>query len=140
MILPPIRTMYSCWRHFGRDCSIAPVMTVGTDKWKAISCRDAGGEQGDDNSPHEPMAQPSPKRASPLTDPILGDAARPGDLEHAGTVAITGIGPKRMVAYREAVAGVIDDPSSATPSEYACMLCPVAADRRISEVVFRASV
>lgn len=62
---------------------------------------------------------------------------RPGDAGRAGEVATTGIGPDLMQACRDAVTGMIDHLSrSRTVSpEDAYMLCSVAADLRISELV-----
>ncbi|WP_068109222.1 acetamidase/formamidase family protein [Tropicimonas marinistellae] len=60
---------------------------------------------------------------------------RPGDLERSGVVATTGIGPDLMTACRDAVADMIDHLSRSIAAEDAYMLCSVAADLRISEIV-----
>ncbi|MFD0981634.1 acetamidase/formamidase family protein [Tropicimonas aquimaris] len=60
---------------------------------------------------------------------------RPGALERDGVVATTGIGPDLMVACRDAVSGMIDHLSRGMPAEDAYMLCSVAADLRVSEIV-----
>lgn len=62
---------------------------------------------------------------------------RPGDADRAGVAATTGIGPDLMQAARDAVSGMIDHLSrgrSVSPED-AYMLCSVAADLRISEIV-----
>jgi acetamidase/formamidase len=62
---------------------------------------------------------------------------RPGDLGRDGITATTGIGPDLMTACRDAVAGMIDhlSRSRAMSPEDAYILCSVAADLRVSEIV-----
>ena len=62
---------------------------------------------------------------------------RPGDAERPGVTATTGIGADLMQAARDAVSGMIDHlaRSRSVSAADAYMLCSVAADLAISEVV-----
>ena len=62
---------------------------------------------------------------------------RPGDAERLGVTATRGLGPDLMTACRDAVSGMIDHltRSRSVAPEDAYMLCSVAGDLRIGEVV-----
>jgi len=77
-------------------------------------------------------------RGTPLAFPRYETCGpRPGDTARAGVVATTGIGPDLMQCCRDAVSGMIDhlSRSRSVSAADAYMLCSVAADLQISEIV-----
>jgi len=66
--------------HFGWDNSIAPVLEIDSGEVVELEVRDASGGQLDRDSQLEAVAALDFSRVNPVTGPVSGKGARPGDV------------------------------------------------------------